>query len=606
VGSDGETRSTAGQPAGERGSETLAPGVFVEETSLRSRAIEGIATDVAGFAGACRLGPTVCPGSTGPREVTSQAAFERLFGDDEALLHGGGPRSARPATTAQAARAFFENGGRRLFVARVFRPRPDDPGLASAIFVVDGTSAAWRARWPGLAGNALVETRIARSGDLATESPVGIQARRARAGAVVELTPAGSAPAGRHDELDAARLCVVEEAEGGSQTFVGADGLVTPAAGDAIRLVELELRVTYAGGVEVALQLGAHPDQPRYVGVVLDRDVPDDPDFPVWFDWDPRTASLPAARVRFLPARLLLALQAARAFRLSGGNDGLEPEPEDLAAGLESLGEVGDVSQVALPGAAAYADPARTVRAAELLVAHVEGLRDRFALLDAPHGSTVRDVRAFAARFDSQRAALYHPWLEPGDGPGGPVPPSGAIAGVYARRDAERGVHVAPANADLRGFVGPETELAQAEVELLAPEGINPLLTLPGRGFLVWGARTLSSDPEWKYVNVRRLFDFLEHSIQRGTEWVVFEPNGEALWASVRSAVENFLAEEWRAGAFQGERAEEAYFVRCDRSTMTENDLHQGRLVCLIGVAPLRPAEFVVFRIGQFTADAGA
>ncbi|HEU4621376.1 MAG TPA: phage tail sheath C-terminal domain-containing protein, partial [Burkholderiaceae bacterium] len=140
--------------------------------------------------------------------------------------------------------------------------------------------------------------------------------------------------------------------------------------------------------------------------------------------------------------------------------------------------------------------------------------------------------------------------------------------------------------------------------ELLNPIGVNCLRALPGRGLRVWGARTISSDPEWKYVNVRRYFNYLEASIDRGTQWAVFEPNGDLLWANVRGTIGDFLFNEWKSGALLGTKPEEAFFVRCDRTTMTQNDLDNGRLICLIGVAVVKPAEFVIFRIGQKTADA--
>jgi len=148
-----------------------------------------------------------------------------------------------------------------------------------------------------------------------------------------------------------------------------------------------------------------------------------------------------------------------------------------------------------------------------------------------------------------------------------------------------------------------ESDINFHQQELLNPLGVNCLRFFAGRGYRVWGARTASSDPEWKYVNVRRYFNYLEASIDRGTQWAVFEPNGPQLWANVRRTIEDFLLNEWMSGALLGDKPEKAYFVRCDRSTMTQNDLDNGRLICLIGVAPLRPAEFVIFRIGQWTAD---
>lgn len=165
-------------------------------------------------------------------------------------------------------------------------------------------------------------------------------------------------------------------------------------------------------------------------------------------------------------------------------------------------------------------------------------------------------------------------------------------------------MHKAPANEPVIGALRFAQDINRFQQELLNPDGINCLRSFPGRGHRVWGGRTLSSDPEWKYVNVRRYFLYLERSIEKSTQWVVFEPNGERLWANVRSTVEDFLYSEWFNGRLLGPSPKVAYFVRCDRSTMTQNDLDNGRLVCEIGVAALKPAEFVIFRIGQKTADA--
>jgi phage tail sheath protein FI len=184
------------------------------------------------------------------------------------------------------------------------------------------------------------------------------------------------------------------------------------------------------------------------------------------------------------------------------------------------------------------------------------------------------------------------------------MPPSGFVAGIYARNDTLRAVYKAPANEVVSLAIGFERLINKGQQEVLNPEGINAFRFFAGRGFRLWGARTMSSDSEWKYVNLRRYFAFLEHSIDRGTQGVVFEPNGETLWANVRHTIDDFLFDQWQNGALLGDKPEKAYFVRCDRSTMTQNDLDNGRLVCLIGVAPLRPAEFVIFRIGQWTADA--
>ena len=186
------------------------------------------------------------------------------------------------------------------------------------------------------------------------------------------------------------------------------------------------------------------------------------------------------------------------------------------------------------------------------------------------------------------------------------LPPSGFVSGIYARNDAERGVHKAPANEVVRLASNFEFLINQRQQEALNPEGVNCLRFFEGRGFRVWGARTASSDPEWKYVNVRRYFAFLERSIEKGTQWSVFEPNGPRLWANIQRTVEDFLYNEFVSNHLAGRKPAEAFFVRCDETTMTQNDRDNGRLICLIGVAPLRPAEFVIFRIGQKTADARA
>jgi phage tail sheath protein FI len=209
-------------------------------------------------------------------------------------------------------------------------------------------------------------------------------------------------------------------------------------------------------------------------------------------------------------------------------------------------------------------------------------------------------------RIDSSWAAFYYPWiriLDPVTRTEIFVPPSGSVAGIYARNDINRAVYKAPANEVVNVAIGFEHLLNKSQQDVLNPEGINCFRFFEGRGYRLWGARTTSSDPEWKYVNLRRYFAYLEHSLDKGTQWAVFEPNGQALWANVRRTISDFLLNEFQMGALLGDKPEQAYFVRCDRTTMTQNDLDNGRLVCLIGVAALRPAEYVIFRIGQWTAS---
>jgi phage tail sheath protein FI len=303
---------------------------------------------------------------------------------------------------------------------------------------------------------------------------------------------------------------------------------------------------------------------------------------------------------------------------LSGGNDGLEPIQGDVGntgtyeAALKELEKLEDISIVAAPGYSAYSEY-QGIQGA--LIAHAEKRKSyRIAVLDTPSDQLVSGARTERGRIDSKYAAMYYPWVmiaNPLARPGDEsipreikLPPSGFVCGIYARNDIERGVYKAPANEVVRSALRFETDINFAEQEVLNPMGVNCLRFFTGRGYRVWGARTASSDPEWKYVNVRRYFIYLESSIDRGTQWAVFEPNGERLWANVRDTVSSFLYNEWKSGALLGATQQEAFFVRCDRSTMTQNDLDNGRLICEVGVAALKPAEFVIFRIGQKTADA--
>jgi uncharacterized protein len=270
--------------------------------------------------------------------------------------------------------------------------------------------------------------------------------------------------------------------------------------------------------------------------------------------------------------------------------------------GIVALEDIDEVSVCAVPGVWSG-----TVESA--LITHCEQLKDRFAILDPQDGLDIEGIQAFREPFDTRYAALYYPWLvvnDPSTNQFVEAPPSGHLAGIYARTDTERGVHKAPANVVIRGIRltdGIAQDVTKRQQDILNPKGINALRFFPGLGQRVWGARTLSSDTSWKYINVRRLFLFLEESIDEGTQWVVFEPNDESLWALVRQTVSNFLTTVWRGGALAGTTADEAFFVTCDRSTMTDDDIANGRLICVIGVAPVFPAEFVIFRIQQKTRE---
>jgi phage tail sheath protein FI len=299
---------------------------------------------------------------------------------------------------------------------------------------------------------------------------------------------------------------------------------------------------------------------------------------------------------------------------LGGGTDGATPEPVDYAGavdeingsyGLASLEAIDVVSIVLCPSAAIDSTNHQAVVSA--MQAHCTKMLYRVAVIDSPKGAAIADVQQFASPFSDSRLALYYPWVSVASlGPTGGnilLPPSGFVAGLYANTDITRGVYKAPANVVINDALGLEVSINTAQQEVLNPLGINCLREFTWGGFRIWGARTLSSDPQWMYVNVRRYFLYLEHSLANSTSWVVFEPNGPALWSSVVTTVTDFLYNEWREGHLLGTTPTEAFFVRCDMTTMTQADIDDGRLICVIGVAPLEPAEFVIFRIGQYTAS---
>ncbi|EST36994.1 tail protein [Streptomycetaceae bacterium MP113-05] len=289
----------------------------------------------------------------------------------------------------------------------------------------------------------------------------------------------------------------------------------------------------------------------------------------------------------------------------------------DLRTGFGGLEAVEEVTMVAAPDLmSAYErgglDLEAVVAVQQGLITHCEAMGDRIALLDTPPGLSPQQVKAWRLErtgFDSKYATMYYPWVkvyDPGAGRNGYVPPSGHMAGVWARSDETRGVHKAPANEVVRGAVALQTHLTKSEHDLLNPIGLNCIRAFPGRGVRVWGARTLAADPAWRYLNVRRLFNYLEESILTGTQWVVFEPNDDALWARVRRTVSAFLVNEWRKGALFGLTPDEAFYVKCDRETNPPESIDAGQVICEVGVAPVKPAEFVIFRLAQLSSGSGA
>lgn len=671
--------------------EYLAPGVYVEETSFRAKSIEGVSTTTTGLVGPSRYGPV----DLEPDIITGLVEFERIYGDRQKLEFDGGAKIHNYLW--HAVRAFFEEGGKRVYIGRIFRPlvitgdadgvenvyrRPsekileDDPSKTGALYS-DGHARAWmyqdaltpaandsvlvRARFPGAAGNMRVRVTVKLSQNILTGTDGSLTAKSLRPYDTVWLSNVTS-PVDSPPGSGGFRLAHYDEAE---QTWIFGETatkttndlrLNTPSdsgfnalsvtQGDEVRIATLTISVTSADGsiTNVWDNIALDPKHENTFGTPDSiRDV---------FSQNPSSLS----QARTLPIVILVGDGLATGIELidtliaygtssksneslsdnllnkldstdsersveillTGGNDGQLPGADEYAGGIDeqtnakfglvSFEDLEDISIVATPGATAnYADNASQASAIiNALIAHAERMRYRIAVIDSGDNQSVSEVRAMRAKIDSKYAAFYYPWirvLDPVTNTEINLPPSGFVAGIYARNDINRAVYKAPANEVVNLAIGFEKMLNRAQQEVLNPEGINCFRFFEGRGFRLWGARTTSSDPEWKYVNLRRYFAYLERSIDKGTQWAVFEPNGSMLWDNVRRTIEDFLFNEFQMGALLGDKPDKAYFVRCDRSTMTQNDLDNGRLICLVGVAPLRPAEFVIFRIGQWTAD---
>jgi phage tail sheath protein FI len=280
--------------------------------------------------------------------------------------------------------------------------------------------------------------------------------------------------------------------------------------------------------------------------------------------------------------------------------------------GLQGLAAIEEVSIVCVPDAIAIAgeDNQVLMNLQGKVIAHCEAMADRMTLLDTPADLTPIEALEWlrGAGLDSKQATAYYPWLEVTN----PltelpmlVPPCGHVAGIWARTDATRGVHKAPANEAILGITGLGYQTTGKEQGDLNSAGLNCIRSFPGRGTRVWGARTLSRDPEWRYLNVRRLFNYISDSIMQGTQWAVFEPNDEHLWIQLEIAVGNFLTTTWRGGALFGGTPEQAFYVKCDAETNPPEVIDAGQVVTEIGIAPVKPAEFVVFRISQYSAGEG-
>ena len=480
-------------------------------------------------------------GAIKPRMVTSYKEYQRWFGGTF------GDAKFMP----YAANGFFENGGKRLYVCRIVG---ENATAAEAPFGPFTVRAAGPGAWGRLVWARIDDSTTTRPDAGGGAQPVGFRLRLA----FWSNPGPGFAPFDPFAEPQRLpRPALVEEF----------DDLVTDAGSPDFH--EKRMRDSSALAVLALVPPAPADSRPANGSTALGTAGADDP------------APIDAADYRgeLVPG-------APRA------------EPQGLAAlELDSFREVSLVYAPAVGG-----DIARAV------IGHCERLRFRFAVVDVDKGvgnATALDPRTTLQ--ESQYAAFYYPWIamsDPQTGARKTVPPGGHVLGVYARTDVERGVFKAPANETLRGALELEFDINDATQSVLNPRGVNAIRQFPGRGIRVWGARTMSSNGLWKYVSVRRLFIFLERSIYEGTQWVVFEPNDVTLWDRVTDTLRLFLRNQWRQGALFGRTEEQAFFVTCDESTMTQDDILNGRLICEIGIAPVRPAEFVVFRIFQHTAEA--
>src|ERR1051325_7754375 len=570
--------------------EYLAPGVFVEEVSFRSKSIEGVSTSTTAFVGPTRRGPSG-PTET-PELLTSFADFERIYGGIDDLAFATGPKINY---IAHAAMAYFNEGGARLYVARVA-----DGVSAATKDLVPGKTSKFAARFAGETGNGKITVLLNRT-------PISVEAaKRVIDGSLIRIqkNPAEFALKRDGEWKDTADLTKAKDLAVVTEKMELITASVTAADKDG-------QAATYDA-------LGLDRAQQRFIVTVLHKDGNGRADHVnrlFRFDVADSVTAVELANV-FKPVNEGKDNETPAAF-VVGDKDGTAgtdavPGEQLWREALNVIAGIDDVSIVAAPG---HIDQTIGDKIRLALIQHAEKARSyRIAVLDPPKAQTPTQARDYKANIDSKYAALYYPWViapNPLFNPNDPredaeltLPPSGFLCGIYARSDTERGVFKAPANEVIRGALRFERLITTGEQELLNPLGVNCLRYFAGRGHRVWGARTTSSDPEWKYVNIRRYFNYLEHSIDKGTQWAVFEPNGERLWANIRDTITSFLYNEWVNGALLGDKPEQTYFVKCDRSTMTQNDLDNGRLISLIGVPAIKPAEFVIFRIGQKTADA--
>jgi phage tail sheath protein FI len=543
--------------------EYLSPGVYVEEVDRGPKPIEGVGTAMAAFVGFTEKAEY-------QREVDGELVTEYLLNKPQLVTNwtqyvqrfGG---FVGGAYMPHAVYGYFHNGGSRCYVVSVKTiGRAQAPLLGS-----DGKPyLVARAKQAGFEG-----LRMRVKVDVPELPAPGAKGKGAAKGKEGEE----GAPPAESAELPPFTLTVER------QTPTGAWQVKESLSG--INLVEVEQNG--AKKVAVAFKNNRAPE---------------------WIELLMPETSAPLAKV--WPVAQQQSLNLEQKQLLPASSSEFKGDVSERS-GVEGLEVLDDVTMVVVPdlmsvppGEKVNLDMVKAVQMA--MIGHCERLGDRVAILDPPPNATPQEIKEWrlnTAGYDSSYAALYYPWIQVDD----PiqnrpiyVPPSGHIAGVWARNDNTRGVHKAPANEVVLGSVGLAYNTTKGEQDTLNPNGINCIRAFPGRGIRVWGARTVSSNPSWRYINVRRLFNFVEKSIENGTQWVVFEPNDPLLWSRVRRDVGAFLSTVWSSGALFGLSPAQAFYVKCDAELNPPESRDLGRLIVEIGMAPVKPAEFVIFRISQW------
>ena len=581
--------------------EYLSPGVYVEEFDSGATPMQGVSTSTAGFIGLAERGPVIGE----PQLVTSFADYKRMYGG---YLSEAGFGAAR--FLPYAVEQFFQNGGSRAYIMRAV------PGDAKAGSVTSGVLKVTAASPGAWADNmrVTVEPSYKAKTQVFAVDGANLTLKNAdgfNAGDVVELYD-GSKNAFATIKsvldnvitLDAPCTLDVADTKVGTAKF--------------IRTCEITITARLDDSVETFSNLCLKPEALNYAPIrtaksdLIKVEVVPAAKAPSKSKKDKEEGAAPEpapVSAGITPYDLCGGTEGMLVLTPAGGSNGGAPTADAYLGtdggpgkrtGMQAFLENANVSIMAIPGVT-------TPEVQAGLIGFCESKKSCFAILDVPMDlKKPNDVATFRDMYDSTYAAMYHPWLQMYDAGAKRsdyFPPSGAMAGIFARSDNERGVHKAPANEVVRGCTGLSCNYNTGEQDILNPIGVNLIRAFPGRGIRVWGARTISSNGLWKYLNVRRLFIYVEESIRANTNWVVFEPNSETLWGRVKRTIETFLATCWRDGALAGSSPDQAFYVECGPTTMTQDDIDNGRLICEIGIAPVKPAEFVIFRITQKTAS---